>query len=39
MSKGLADSGVEKWTADMNAMTLTYLDKQGGELVIEAILS
>jgi uncharacterized protein YbcV (DUF1398 family) len=39
MSKGLADSGVQKWTIDTTAMTLTYLDKQGRELVTEAILS
>jgi uncharacterized protein YbcV (DUF1398 family) len=38
MSKGLADSGVEKWTIDTNAMTLTYVDKCGRELVTEAIL-
>ena len=39
MSKGLADSGVEKWTIDTKAMTLIYVDKQGRELVTEAILS
>jgi uncharacterized protein YbcV (DUF1398 family) len=39
MSKGLADSGVEKWTVDTNAMTLTYIDKQGRGLVTEAILA
>jgi uncharacterized protein YbcV (DUF1398 family) len=39
MSKGLADSGVEKWTVDTKAMTLTYVDKQGRALVTEAILS
>jgi len=39
MSKGLADSGVEKWTVDIKAMTLTYVDKQGRALVTEAILS
>jgi uncharacterized protein YbcV (DUF1398 family) len=39
MSKGLADSGVQKWTVDTNAMTLTYLDKQGHRLVTEAILA
>jgi uncharacterized protein YbcV (DUF1398 family) len=39
MSKGLADSGVEKWIIDTNAMTLTYVDKQGSDLVTEAILS
>ena len=37
MSKGLADSGVQKWTIDTNAMTLTYVDKQGRGLVTEAI--
>jgi uncharacterized protein YbcV (DUF1398 family) len=36
MSKGLADSGVEKWTVDTNAMTLAYVDKQGREFVTEA---
>jgi uncharacterized protein YbcV (DUF1398 family) len=39
MSKGLADRGVEKWTVDTNAMTLTYVDKQGRPVVTEAILS
>jgi uncharacterized protein YbcV (DUF1398 family) len=39
MSKGLADSGVEKWTVDMKAMTLTYVDTQGRALMTEAILS
>jgi uncharacterized protein YbcV (DUF1398 family) len=39
MSRGLADSGVEKWTVDVKAMSLTYVDKQGRALVTEAILS
>jgi uncharacterized protein YbcV (DUF1398 family) len=39
MSRGLADSGVEKWTVDTTAMTLSYLDKQGRELLTEAIIS
>jgi uncharacterized protein YbcV (DUF1398 family) len=39
MSKGLADSGVEKWTVDTKAMTLTYVDKKGRELLTEAISS
>ncbi len=39
MSKGLANSGVEKWTVDTSAMTLTYVDKQGRALVTEAISS
>jgi uncharacterized protein YbcV (DUF1398 family) len=39
MSRGLADSGVEKWTVDTNAMTLTYVDKQGRQLMTEAMSS
>jgi uncharacterized protein YbcV (DUF1398 family) len=38
MSKGLADSGVEKWAVDTNAMRLTYVDKQGRELFTEVLL-
>ncbi len=37
MSNGLADIGVEKWTFDMNAMTITYYDKAGNEMLVEAI--
>jgi len=37
MSKGLADSGVERWTFDTNKMTMTYYDKDGNELLVEAI--
>ena len=37
MSTGLAASGVERWTVDTKAMTLTYKDKQGGALVTDAI--
>jgi uncharacterized protein YbcV (DUF1398 family) len=37
MSKGLADSGVEKWTFDTNNLTITYCDKAGNELFTEAI--
>lgn len=37
MSKGLADSGVEKWTFDTNGMTITYCDKAGNEMFTEAI--
>ena len=29
MSRGLADSGVEKWTFDTNKMTMTYYDRSG----------
>ena len=37
MSKGLADSGIEKWTFDTNKMTITYYDKDGNEILVEAI--
>lgn len=37
MSKGLAESGVEKWSFDTIAMTLTYYDQAGHELFAEAI--
>ncbi len=37
MSKGLADSGVEKWTVDTHTMTFACYDKQGNELLMEAV--
>ena len=37
MSKGLADSGIEKWTFDTNKMTIAYYDKDGNEILVEAI--
>lgn len=37
MSKGLADSGVKKWTFDTNDLTLTYYDKAENEMLVEAI--
>jgi len=37
MSKGLADSGIEKWTFDTNKMTIAYYDKDGNEMLVEAI--
>ena len=37
MSKGLAQSGVEKWTFDTSALTIAYYDKAGNELLTEAI--
>ena len=37
MSKGLAESGVEKWTFDTHQMTMTYYDKAGHTLLAEAI--
>ena len=37
MSKGLADSGVEKWTVDTKNMTFACYDKQGNALLLEEI--
>ena len=37
MSKGLADSGVEKWTFDTNKLTVAYYDKAGNELLVEEV--
>lgn len=37
MSKGLADSGIEKWTFDTNKMTIAYYDKDGNEILVEVI--
>lgn len=37
MSQGLADSGIEKWSFDLNAMTIAYYDKAGNELLVDAI--
>ena len=37
MSQGLADNGVEKWSFDTTKMTITYYDKGGGEMLVEAI--
>jgi uncharacterized protein YbcV (DUF1398 family) len=38
MSRGLAESGIEKWTVDANAATISYLDKKGNPLLIEPIV-
>jgi uncharacterized protein YbcV (DUF1398 family) len=37
MSKGLAESGIEKWTVDTRQMTMTFCDKSGRELLVEHI--
>jgi uncharacterized protein YbcV (DUF1398 family) len=37
LSKGLADSGIEKWTFDTNKMTIVYYDKDRREILVEAI--
>ena len=38
MSKGLAESGIEKWTFDTGKMTISYYDKDGNRMLVEAIL-
>lgn len=37
MSKGLAQSGVEKWSFDTSALMIAYYDKAGTELLTEPI--
>jgi len=37
MSKGLADSGVAKWSFDTKALTIVYYDTAGNELLTEAV--
>ena len=37
MSKGLADSGIEKWTVDTKNMTMAFYDKSGNEMLVETI--
>ena len=37
--KDCAKSGVEKWVADLSAMTCTYFDLSGNELLVEKIPS
>jgi uncharacterized protein YbcV (DUF1398 family) len=39
MSRGLAESGIEKWTVDTSRMTITFYDKAGGEMLVEQIKS
>jgi uncharacterized protein YbcV (DUF1398 family) len=37
MTKGLADSGIEKWTFNTVKMTITYIDSQGMAVLVEPI--
>lgn len=37
MSRALADAGVEKWTFDTRALTITYYDRTGSPLLSEQI--
>jgi uncharacterized protein YbcV (DUF1398 family) len=37
MSEVLADSGVQRWTVDTHAMTMTFYDTMGVVLLVEEI--
>ncbi|GCE27640.1 hypothetical protein KDA_31240 [Dictyobacter alpinus] len=37
MSKGLAESGIAKWTFDTNRMMVTYYDKADNEMLAEEV--
>jgi uncharacterized protein YbcV (DUF1398 family) len=37
MSRGLADSGIEKWVADTGLLTMTYHDAAGVPLLLEQV--
>ena len=37
MSKGLAESGIEKWTVDTSKITMIFYDKAGNEMLVERI--
>ena len=37
MSRGLAQSGIEKWTVDTGRITMTFYDKAGTEILVEQI--
>jgi uncharacterized protein YbcV (DUF1398 family) len=38
MSKGLADSEIEKWTVDTDAMSMTFYNRSGQALRVEQIM-
>ena len=38
MSRGLAQSGIEKWTVETGRMTMTLYDKAGREMLVEKII-
>jgi uncharacterized protein YbcV (DUF1398 family) len=37
MSRGLAQSGIEKWTVDTDRITMTFYDKARKEMLVERI--
>jgi uncharacterized protein YbcV (DUF1398 family) len=38
MSEGLADSGIERWSVDTDAMTMTFYSRSGDALLVERIM-
>jgi uncharacterized protein YbcV (DUF1398 family) len=38
MSKGLAESGIERWAVDTRAMTMTFYARSGDVLLVEQIV-
>jgi len=37
MSRGLAQSGIEKWTVDTGSVNMTFSDRTGREMLVEQI--
>lgn len=37
MSRGFAESGIEKWSVDTSKMTMTFSDKAGNDMLVESI--
>jgi uncharacterized protein YbcV (DUF1398 family) len=37
MSKGLAESGIARWTFDTGEVTIAYYDQAGNEILVEAV--
>jgi uncharacterized protein YbcV (DUF1398 family) len=38
MSRGMADSGIERWTVDSHAMTMSFCDRSGDVPLVEQIM-
>jgi uncharacterized protein YbcV (DUF1398 family) len=38
MLRGPAESGIEKWTIDTGAATISYYNKKGNKLLVESIV-
>lgn len=38
MSRGLAESGIEKWSVDAEGMTMTFYDRAGNAMLVNRII-